>query len=162
MPPYLEKILSTLFSWAIFYFVSIHTHQAGHYLAAWKLNIPGYVTYSWLGGYFHYDRDWAQQYYDPVTQSYNIPWDWLVGLSGGLLVFIVFGILALWAYRATRYTRWELDDASALFPLICFHLSYAITEALGIGVYLGSLIAILAAFPSLLYYIPKLIKWFEA
>lgn len=147
---YVEKILSLIFSFLIFNFLAIGIHEQGHYLAANLANVPGgYVTFSWLGGFYNYPTGVL------VSQAQNV----IVSVGGGFLTALVLGLLWYLANYQTRYTKWELDDCFALLSLAIAQFVYALFE-INNNVVWGSVVGFSSGvFVAFLYYGDDIIDW---
>ena len=147
----LEKMASLVFSFLLFSWMANPVHEKFHMLTANALGVEGYVTFYWWMDYFNY--------VGPVDEGKRV----IIGLSGGLLTGLLFGLAWYITHRQLRYTRWELDDTAALGMVAITHIVYSFFDGFwkaqaynGAG--LGAIVAMVVA---LAIYGKPIIKWLE-
>jgi hypothetical protein len=113
----LEMMGSLLFSFFLFYWIANSVHEQFHNLVANALGVEGYVKFQFWMAHFHY-VDTPSRFDDIV-----------IGLSGGVLTALAFGLAWYVSQRQLRYTQWELDDAIALMLVAITHFVYAFFDA---------------------------------
>jgi hypothetical protein len=90
--------------------VSMPVHEYGHSIVAQIFGIDGYVTFSWLQGWYHWSAPAS-----PLV-------DWLIGAGGGFVLALVFTIMWAASQIQLKYSAWEADTC------IVFSI-FAITSA---------------------------------
>ena len=114
----IEKFLSFVFSLAIFGWIAAPIHEGFHLLASRSFGVDGRIGLAW-GGYGTFQPD------SFLSPGGNI----IMLLAGGLGTGLVFLILWMLAAYQAKYTKWELDDASALFLVMAMQFTYAPIDA---------------------------------
>lgn len=144
----LEKLLSTVSSVAIFGYLVTGVHEQMHFLVAKALGVAGHVEFSIMGGFFQYDEN-------PNELEH-----FLIRISGGLIAGLIFLLAWYLAEYQTKYTKWELDDASSLLLLATVQLFYAWFDGLDSNT-LGVFLSLFAGFAITIgVYGRRLWEWF--
>src|SRR3972149_1256523 len=109
---YLFRWLMLLGQLFIFTWLISGAHEKSHYLVADAFNNAGSVTFTFWGGHFNYDH--------PPTMTEDI----IVGLMGGLIVAVLFGILWWISHQQSKENPSELDTTTIFLIIAVMELVY--------------------------------------
>lgn len=157
----LSRIVPMFVSLFLFVVLAIGIHEQGHYIMAKALGVPGYVTFSTLGGWFWYQ--------DPATGlavAFTQRQDLLIGLAGGFFAALVFGLLWLVNWWQAWSEPGALDESFIFGAMVISQVIYGIGEGIESWVpsapYWSQGVSVLfAALVVLALYGKRLLAWWE-